>query len=65
MTGMQRRRVLADLKAAAFTSDRAWAVEVRDNIDAIYKRAGNPMPADVAGVYAQLTNTIQRSKETP
>jgi hypothetical protein len=65
VTGMERRRVLADLRAAAFTTDAALAVEVRDNIDAIYKHAGNPMPPGVAAQYAQLTATIQRTKETP
>lgn len=62
MTSMERRRVLADLRAAAF-GDPAHAVEVRDQITAIYPTGS--MPAGVAALYRQLTDTIDRTKETP
>jgi hypothetical protein len=61
VTGHGLRLAHAELRAAAFSPDRAWAVEVRDQITAIYPHG---MPADVAAVYAQLTATIQRSKES-
>jgi hypothetical protein len=62
VTPFESRRARAELRRSVYAPDPATAVEARDNLTAIYQ--GRVMPPDIATMYAELTDAINRRKET-